>query len=318
MQKLTTFVATVFIGFLGLSRAEALEYKFATPEEAAAILTAEDNYFNRMSPAEIAIRMESATSDKTWGDLSDQYAANARAWTEEEKADVKAALDANWDRFMRVAGLLPETIYLIRTTNKVEGGLPHTRGNAIIFPDNNTEFPAGLLLHETFHVLSRTQRERGDSLYALIGFKGCELNEPGEVAAIHLTNPDVPARGYYLPAEGEDGAYYVMPFLYAAFPAFNPEAEGGFPGHFGFGLIKVDVADGVCTPEVADGAPVMADIGQVPEFFAAIGQNTGYIIHPEEVLADNFMFLMTEKKDLPNPEIPERLGAWLFERQSTE
>ncbi|MFM8372557.1 MAG: hypothetical protein ACKOCO_09230, partial [Bacteroidota bacterium] len=33
-----------------------------------------------------------------------------------------------------------------------------------------------------------------------------------------------------------------------------------------------------------------------PDFFRQIRENTGYIIHPDEVLADNFAFIMREKK----------------------
>ena len=35
-----------------------------------------------------------------------------------------------------------------------------------------------------------------------------------------------------------------------------------------------------------------------------IGGNTGYIIHPEEIMADNFVIAIRQKKDVPNPEIP--------------
>ncbi len=303
-------IPTIFFLFSQVS-AEALEFTFATPEEAAAILTADDNYFERMSPAEIAIRMESETTDKTAADLRAQYAANVRAWSDEEKAKFGPNIEAARQTLEAVAGLLPETIYLIRTTNKVEGGLPHTRGGAIIIPDNNTEIPVGLLYHEAFHVLSRRQAAKHQSLYGLIGFSECRLDEPDAVASIHLTNPDVPALAYYLPAADGEGTMDVIPFLYAAYPAFNPEAEHGFPGHFGFGLLKVGVKAGVCEPVLADGAPVFLDPSAVPEFFQAIGKNTGYIIHPEEVLADNFTLLMEGKEGLPNPEILERLEGWL-------
>ena len=38
------------------------------------------------------------------------------------------------------------------------------------------------------------------------------------------------------------------------------------------------------------------------------------IIHPEEVLADNFKHLVTGKKDLPDPEIVDRMRALLCDR----
>jgi hypothetical protein len=35
--------------------------------------------------------------------------------------------------------------------------------------------------------------------------------------------------------------------------------------------------------------------------------NTNYAIDPEEALADNFVFVITKKTDLPSPEIVERM-----------
>ena len=42
-----------------------------------------------------------------------------------------------------------------------------------------------------------------------------------------------------------------------------------------------------------------------------IGKNTEYIINPEEILADNFAYLVTQKKNLPNPEIIQKIAAIL-------
>jgi hypothetical protein len=36
-------------------------------------------------------------------------------------------------------------------------------------------------------------------------------------------------------------------------------------------------------------------MSKVPDFFRQIRDNTGYIIHPDEVLADNFSFIMLDK-----------------------
>jgi len=147
------------------------------------------------------------------------------------------------------------------------------------------------------------------------GFRPAALMRPPEVKAMHLTNPDVPVMGYYLPLEDEAGAFNIMTFLYAAYPAYDETVEGDFGGHFGFGLLRVEVAQEVCTPGLtADGDLDIRDPGSVPGFFKAIGRNTGYIIHAEEVLADNFVFLLLGwpgEDPMPNPEITEALGAWI-------
>jgi hypothetical protein len=43
---------------------------------------------------------------------------------------------------------------------------------------------------------------------------------------------------------------------------------------------------------------------------ARIGRNTEYIIHPEEILADNFVLLVNGAK-APSPEILQKLDAVL-------
>jgi hypothetical protein len=309
MRKgMRALLALVLIGF-GAGHVSALEYVFATPGEGRAILLGDRDYYARMSPAEIAIRIESTAADKTAADLEALYGENVLAFTEVEKAQYREVLAANWGRLKSVAALLPETVYFIKTTAKVEGGLPHTHANAIIVPDTAGPLTADLLFHETFHVLSRHEHARRASLYALVAFAPCAFDEPPKVAAIHLTNPDVPAEAFYVRVgEGVN----VIPFLYAVRGAFDPELEGGFRGHFGFGLMEVTVAGGACRSDLdAEGNPVLLDPAQTPGYFEALGKNTGYIIHPEETLADNFAFLMLDKTGLPNPEILERLKGWL-------
>jgi hypothetical protein len=311
-MKKTTLFFFFLIMTIHPTWATETQFVFADVKTGQAILTANDNYFNRMSAAEIAIRSRSTTADKSADDLKAQYAANVLDWTDQEKAQITKLVADSRKRLNEIAPLLPAEIIFIKVSDQVEGGLPHTRANAIVLPLSDKPLTEKLFYHELFHVLTRNQKARHDSLYDLIGFKSCAFTPTAEIQAKMLTNPDVPAEGYYLPATIEGKSSAIMTFLHAAYPAFNPDVKGGFGGHFGFGLLKVKVKDGHCTvdPDHAGKAQIL-NPGTVPEFFAAIGQNTGYIIHPEEVLAENFVFAMTGKQGLPNPEIPARLGTWL-------
>ena len=38
-------------------------------------------------------------------------------------------------------------------------------------------------------------------------------------------------------------------------------------------------------------------MANVPDFFEQITDNTGYIIHPDEIIADNFMYIMMRGKE---------------------
>lgn len=59
--------------------------------------------------------------------------------------------------------------------------------------------------------------------------------------------------------------------------------------------------------------PWLLEISDVTGYHEQIGRNTGYTIHPEEVLADNFVLLACRERDVPSPKILERRDALLIE-----
>jgi len=54
-------------------------------------------------------------------------------------------------------------------------------------------------------------------------------------------------------------------------------------------------------------------LDEVTNFFEQIGNHTKYIIDPEEITADNFAFWINGKKDLPRPEIVDKIRSILTE-----
>jgi len=74
-MKIMMFLLAFNFALGGLSHAfegSSTQFTFASVMTGQEILTADDNYFNRMSPAEIAIRTLSTTADKTVNDLKVQ------------------------------------------------------------------------------------------------------------------------------------------------------------------------------------------------------------------------------------------------------
>jgi hypothetical protein len=49
-------------------------------------------------------------------------------------------------------------------------------------------------------------------------------------------------------------------------------------------------------------------------FLDKIGKNTNYIIHPDEIMADNFVRLVMADKDVPTPQIIEQMRSVLTPR----
>jgi hypothetical protein len=54
-------------------------------------------------------------------------------------------------------------------------------------------------------------------------------------------------------------------------------------------------------------APRVVGVEQVSGFFEMVGRNTDYIIHPEEILADNFALLRFADDDVPSPQILRKM-----------
>ena len=74
-----------------------------------------------------------------------------------------------------------------------------------------------------------------------------------------------------------------------------------------FRLLLVEKQGGHWQPRLAKGEPVVIDPKKEPAFLEKIGQNTNYIIHPDEILADNFVRLVMEDKDIATPRVIEEM-----------
>jgi hypothetical protein len=63
--------------------------------------------------------------------------------------------------------------------------------------------------------------------------------------------------------------------------------------------------------------PRLVTADQMSGFFEQTGRNTGYIIHPEEILADNFALLVEERPHVRSPEILEKMRKVLAEKAAS-
>ena len=60
--------------------------------------------------------------------------------------------------------------------------------------------------------------------------------------------------------------------------------------------------------------PVLASPEEVSGFFEQVGRNTKYVIHPEEILADNFALLILDEHNVPSPEILQKMRLILEQK----
>lgn len=289
---------------------DGVVFRFAGLQAGGDVLAAEDRYTAQMQPREAGIRGQDA-SITGFEEVKPLYRADVMTWSDEQKNALRQAVAEVMPRVNLIDDKLPSEVLLVLTGTVVEGGLPHTRANAIIFAGGGIPDGLGLqglFLHELHHVLSRANRPRHDDYFAIIGYEPCVFEEPASLRATRLSNPDAPTYDHYAPVavEGVEGADGVVPFLYAT---GDYTGEGLMPSYFGFGLLPVAVEGGVCTA-LADTVEGLLAPETVPEFAALLGGNTGYVIHPEETLADNFVAWALETPDLPSPDIPQAVGAF--------
>jgi hypothetical protein len=281
---------------------------FATQDEGRAALSKRDEFVERLSPFDRAARL------KTGRDVSEQeYLANVRAsvmaWSDDEKKRVAIAASQVEKDFAEQGIALPEA-HLVRTDGREEGGTAYTRGNVVVLtPDILNDHKQDLvetIAHELFHIISRNDVSLRNKLYKSIGFEPCaEYAFPAALARRKITDPDAPRNDHCILVKYQGKQVWATPILYADRDRYDKKKGGVF---FDYLQFKLALADDSGKPQLAPPASVNAgtrlvDVGKVTGFFEQIGKNTEYIIHPEEILADNFSYLVTKKKGLASPQI---------------
>lgn len=292
-----------------IALSDGVAVRFTSAEESAAFLSTEDDFIRALSPADLQVRFGNV--DASYLDAAEDTAKN---WTPEERARVSEASGLVRERFeaQGIALPFPQEVRLMRTTGAEEGYIGgYTRGDAIIFPDavleDSADDIAFFIAHELFHVATRQDPTLRDPIYAIFGFEPCGvLQFPPDLFAIKLTNPDAHHFQHCVQLSIEGEARTVMPMLTASAPP--PDADTP--------MAAVELRLLAVSPtgeplRDASGALRFHELSDAPSYFEAIGANTDYIIHPEEIAADNFALMVLGVDDRPNPEFLEALRATL-------
>lgn len=288
-----------------------LRFKFATVDAAQATLAAPDEFLNRLSEFDIKSRMQTSAP----GSLEEYVAFVAREvrdWKPSQIDRVSSVLNDLNPKLAKLQLAQPIDVMIIQTTGREESGAAYTRSCSIILTSTQIEMPkAGLgklILHELFHVLSRRDPVLRDKLYAIIGFqKTMQIQLPKEWMSRRITNPDAPVIEHVIRVQISEGQQqFVAPVLYSS-SDYDPEIAISMFEYLQFGLMQVEnTAENQYQAVLRDGQPVMHP-NTLPDFRRQIGANTQHIIHPEEVLADNFSQWILGTKDLPDPWISQQI-----------
>ncbi len=310
----TRVVGALTALLLAAGPAHAQQWVFAPAADAQRLLSSRDDFVARLSPFDRAARMKT-DRDVAEPEFLEFAGAAALDWDEREVHAIEAAANAIRPRIMELGLPLPSQVILVKTTGSEEGNAAYTRGNAVILPRRKMTASDAelrkLLAHELFHVASRTSPALAKALYAAIGFYYCgEAPYPADLAPRKLTNPDAPRNDYCIRLTLEGKEVAATPILFARSERYDPAGGGEFFEYMQLGML-VDSSAPRDARRSASSTLRVVGLQQLSGFFEQVGANTEYIIHPEEILADNFALLVLDTPSVPSPAVLQRIRSVL-------
>ena len=292
------------------------ELVFASRDQGIAIITVRDDYVSRMSRFDRMLRLKSTqpVSEEAYLDF---VAANVLEWTIVEQKRLTRLVKKLRAATRQYQLPLPSTVLVIKTTGREDFGQAHTRANAIVFPERSLgesdETLLFLLSHELFHIMSRHDANFRARAYGLIGFRlGNEISLPAAIAPLQITNPDAPRHDSYIDVTSNGRIITVVPVLLSRSAVFDPQIGNNLDHFWTLRLLVVEQfsPDGGLRAVEQNGAPRLLKLSQVEDFLDQVGRNTAYVIHPEEILAENFALLVTGE-EVREPERLDELRSLL-------
>lgn len=273
---------------------------------AAIVDDAREPYFARLQSLEIAAK----TGSEIHGALAAQrsearkrYQAAVRDFTDAEQQALRASVQALQPMLVHYPRFARQPWRFVKLADSIEGGLPHTRAEAIILSESISAGIAGmyrqsaaatlrrigpLLLHEQMHVLQRLQPARFESLYVnVFGFaRRATLTLPTELVVNQVANPDGLDCCWLFPL-AQPGRF-ILPWL--EFAASTNRRK--MPQDFRMRAVPI-IAEGseFRVMRDAQGRVQTRDLAQVAEYVQAFPLTENYY-HPNESAADLFAQLV--------------------------
>jgi hypothetical protein len=270
--------------------------KFADIHRGRHILGHRDEWAKQLSGFDLGARQKTA-EPTTLNEFLTFAAGSGVAWTPEEEAAWRVVV-AKLSAATTGLDLHVPNIDLIKTNGREEFDAAYTRETAIMLPQSMmsrpTTDPRGayfLLAHELFHVLSRVDSRLRDDLYALLGFKTVKGFEyPWELESRRLSNPDAFEYLHTLSVQAGLERVDVLPVIQSVLPLNEVITVPNFFEALDIVLLSVDTRTGKVRRD-SNGNLIKYNFGNT-NWVPLMLHNSSYIIHPEELLADNFATLM--------------------------
>lgn len=314
MKKISYLFLSIALCCCSLSSMaqKKLTHRFATRAEAQMLITDIDNFTNKLNSLDIDLRLNKENGRKS--ELLRLAMNETMNWSEADKKKVSDAFKSLQTKIskQKLNIKYPMDIVFVKTSMKEEFNVAaYTRKNWIALGDSllkvsNQEQMEYIIAHEFFHLISRANKEFKKKAYSIIGFNVVdrEIFFPVDIIEKKISNPDIEAYDSYAEFTINGTLQKCSMIIYSN----SSKTTGTLDEHLNVGLIPLNES---LLPIQVDGKTTIYNIEQAEDFYNKIGKNTKYIINPEEIMAENFALLLTQKKNLPNPEIIEKLAATL-------
>ncbi len=261
-----------------------------------------DGFFDHLSIADMSIQMKKSDVSTDRQEVLKQYrrylskevsdfSNDERKFVLETVSKAKGLIDKInpklWEPGLKIGKI---------KTNHYGEDVFYTRDKVIFFPENifssqNSGDFMPVFLHELFHVLSRYHHDFREQMYGLIGFSKLDMpvKLPARIADRQLTNPDGVTMDYGIAlTDKEDRVVRALPLLVSPKEKFDPKMPEFF-SYLKFDLYPLKKEGGYYTLDINDKGESLLSIEHNADFFKKIGDNTQYVIHPDEIMAENFM-----------------------------
>ncbi len=275
---------------------------FPDSVEASKLILSEDfdGFFDEVSPLERQIQTKTSDKEISSEEFKAFLATEVSNWSNDERQqiyemikDVRKLCDTLSPR------IFPSPLRIIKVkTNHYGPDVYYTKGHNIYLPENifknfskEVHFP--ILVHEIFHIISRNNPDLRHELYTYIGFyppnKKVKLN--GFLEQRKLTNPDAVSYQYVINLEHDGKTYKAIPLISSIFDSYR-KSHKAFFDYLTFDMYELLEMENHYLAITNDTGKTTIPPEAMNSFFKQIKDNTQYIIHPEEIMADNFMLAL--------------------------
>lgn len=296
-----------------------IPHRYASAEEGRELMLANKEYYAGFTQNELEFKMQK--TDVTMEEYLEFAGQQVLDFSDDEKSYLDKCI-RNMEKTLDKNGYtlppLDEIVFIKTTMQEEPGAGGYTHGTQIYLGETEISIFAsttnikeyqdlayGLLWHELFHCLTRCNPEFRKDMYSLINFtiNDSDYVLPSSVLEYHISNPDVEHHDAYATfiIDGKETPCFTDFVTTMHFE----EAQSDFFSCSTTALIPVDGTDTFYTPE------------QATNFDQVFGTNTGYVVDPEECMADNFKLAMVygmdgiNKEGYPNPEIIQGIIDYL-------